>query len=98
MREEQEDNKTTEECKQLDLEVEELHQSLHEAQEREVSSNEELVSSHEEWDKFQHKNEQLTHELAQSRARCEDVSDDLKQVVESVELERYHFVDGERAK
>ena len=97
LRKEQE-NETTEQCEQLEQEVEELRQSLHEVQEREVSSNEELVSSREEQDKLQRENEQLAHELAQSQARCEDVSNDLKRVIESVELERYHFIEAEHAK
>ena len=98
LREEQEENETTEQREQLEQEVEELRQSLHEVQEREVSSNEKLVSSREERDKLQHENEQLAHELAQSRARCKDVSNDLKRVLESVELERYRFVEAECAK
>ena len=40
----------------------------------------------------------LAHELAQIPAQWEDVSNDLKRVIESVELERYRFVEAERAK
>jgi len=98
LREEQEENETTEQHKQLEQEVEELCQSLQEVQEREVSSDEELMSSREERDKLQHENEQLAHELVQSRAQCEDVSNDLKWVLESAELKRYRFVEAERVK
>jgi len=82
---------------QLTKEVEELLRSLHEVQENEVSCNEELYASHEERDKLQRKNEQLVHELVQSRARCEDVTSELTRVVESTELAQYRFVEAERA-
>jgi len=78
LREEQGENETTEQLELLEREVEELCQSLHESQEREVSSNEELVSSREERDKLQRENKQLECELAQSRARCKDVYNELK--------------------
>jgi len=98
LREEQGEDEATEQRKLLEQEVEELRQSLHESQEREVSSNEELVSSREERDKLQRENEQLECELAQSRARCEDVCNELKCAIEGAELERYRFVEAERAK
>jgi len=53
LKEEQEENELTGQREQLEQEVEELCQSLHEVQKREVSSNEELVSSLEERDKLQ---------------------------------------------
>jgi len=79
-------------------EVEELRQLLHELQEREVSSSEEFVSSREERDKLQRENKQLEYELAQSWARCEDVSNKLKWAIEGAEFEKYHFVEAECAK
>ena len=98
LREEQGEDETIEQRELLEREVEELRQSLHESQEREVSSNEKLVSSREERDKLQRENEQLECELAQSRARCEDVCNELKCAIEGAELERYRFVEAERVK
>jgi len=83
-------------CEQLTKEVEELCRSLHEAQENEVSYNEELYASREERDNLQRENEQLVHELAQRRVRCEDVTSELTRVVESTELARHRFVEAER--
>ena len=63
-----------------------------------MNCNEELYASREERDKLQRHNEQLECELDESRARCEEFESELKRVLEGAELERYRFVEAERAK
>ena len=95
----------TAEIEQLRQEVGELHHSLHEAQEREVISNELLEKSQHEYnelksayDVVEHESKRLTNDLDLYRARYEQTCEELARVRASAEMEHYRALEEERVK
>ena len=95
----------TAEVEQLREEVIELRQSLHEAQEREVSSNELLHKSRGEYnelksayDVVEHESERLTSNLDEYRARYEQTREELSRLRDTAEGERHRALEEERVK
>ena len=94
------------EIEQLQEKTSELRQSLHDAQEREVSSHNELLhKSRTEYDELKSQydyvvieKETLSIELTDYRARYEQTCAELRRVKESAETERYRALDEERVK
>ena len=95
----------TDEVEQLREEVIELQQSLHEAQEREVSSNELLDKSHGEYnelksayDVVEHESERLTSDLNEYQARYEQTHEELSHFRDNAEAKHYRALEEERVK
>ena len=100
-------NRQGDEIEQLRIQEEssELRQSLHNAQEREVSSNELLHKSHTEYDELKShydnvvlERETLSMELINYQAWYEQTCTELKRVKETAETEKYPALDEERVK
>jgi len=97
---------------QQESEILELRKQLHEAQENEVSNSEQLLQAHEQVNEShaainelelllktaKSDNENLEAELAQAQARHELMVQEVEQVRERAELERFRAVEVERAK
>ena len=95
----------TAEVEQLREEVIELRQSLHEAQEREVSSNELLHKSRGEYnelksayDVVEHESERLMSNLDEYQARYEQTREELSRLRDTAEGERHRALEEERVK
>ena len=93
------------EIKQLQVEAGELRQSLHDAQEREVSSNELLHKSLTEYHELKSQYDDvvleraaLSMELTDYGAQYEQTCTELSQVKESVDTDKYHALDEEYIK
>ena len=93
------------EIKQLQVEAGELRQSLHDAQEREVSSNELLHKSLTEYHELKSQYDDvvleraaLSMELTNYRAQYEQTCTELSRVKESVDTDKYHALDEEYIK
>ena len=90
------------EIEQLQAEAGELRQSLHNAQEREVSSNELLHKSRTEYHELKSQYDDvvletaaLSIELTDYRAQYKQTCAELRRVKESMETDKYHALDEE---
>jgi len=95
----------TTETEQLREEISEFRQSLHETQEREVSSNDLLDKSRVDYDELKSvydgvvvENERLTSEFTEYQARYNQTCAELKRVRDAAEVELHHALTEECVK